>query len=55
MKYRFYIDEVGNPGLQASDDPNHRFGGKIAGILEESKYNRSPAGEIDGWGRKWLP
>lgn len=31
------------------------FGGKIAGILESGKYHRSPSGQIDGWGRKWLP
>ncbi len=31
------------------------FGGRIATILEEKKYYRSPAGRIDGWGRKWLP
>lgn len=31
------------------------FGGKIAGILESSKYYRSPKGKIEGWGRKWLP
>lgn len=31
------------------------FGGQIAAILEASKYSRSPAGEIEGWGRKWLP
>jgi hypothetical protein len=31
------------------------FGGRIAGILEASKYNRSPRGTIDGWGCKWLP
>lgn len=31
------------------------FGGRIARILEESKYNRSPRGEIEGWGRKRLP
>ena len=31
------------------------FGGRIAAILERSKYNRSPNGEVDGWGRKWLP
>ena len=34
--------------------PNN-FGGRIASILEESKYYRSPRGTIDGWGRKWLP
>ena len=31
------------------------FGGQIAQILEESKYCRSPRGQIYGWGRKWLP
>jgi len=31
------------------------YGGKIALILEKKKYYRSPAGKIDGWGRKWLP
>jgi len=25
MKYRIYIDEVGNPDLESCDDPNHRF------------------------------
>lgn len=31
------------------------FGGNISQILESSKYDRSPSGLIDGWGRKWLP
>lgn len=31
------------------------FGGKIAEILENSKYLRGPDGQIDNWGRKWLP
>lgn len=31
------------------------FGGQIARILERSKYDRGPRGQIDGWGRKWLP
>ena len=25
MKYRMYIDEVGNSDLGASDNPNHRY------------------------------
>ena len=25
MKYRIYIDEVGNPDVGSSDNPNHRF------------------------------
>lgn len=31
------------------------FGGQIAEVLEREKYDRSPQGRIDGWGRKWLP
>ena len=31
------------------------FGGKIAAILENDKYDRDLQGRIDGWGRKWLP
>lgn len=31
------------------------FGGKIAQILENGKYDRDPNGVIDRWGRKWLP
>lgn len=25
MKFRLYVDEVGNPDLESSDNPNHRF------------------------------
>lgn len=31
------------------------FGGKIEEILESSKYIRGYSGQIDGYGRKWLP
>ncbi len=31
------------------------FGGQIAAILERDKYDRDPDGQIEGWGRKWLP
>jgi len=31
------------------------FGGLIARILEEKKYDRSPTGKVRGWGQKWLP
>lgn len=67
MKYRMYIDEVGNSDLIAH--PSFRafqarrsnqalpdnFGGQIAQILENEKLHRSPQGKIEGWGRKWLP
>lgn len=34
MKYRIYIDEVGNSDLETSDDPNHRFLSLTGVILE---------------------
>lgn len=34
MKYRIYIDEVGNPDLNSSDNPNHRFLSLTGVILE---------------------
>jgi len=34
MKYRIYIDEVGNPDLERSDNPNHRFLSPTGVILE---------------------
>lgn len=36
-------------------NPPTTFGGQIARILEEQKYDRSPQGLIDRWGCKWLP
>jgi Protein of unknown function (DUF3800) len=34
MKYRLYIDEVGNPGLSASENPKHRYLSLTGVILE---------------------
>ena len=34
MKFRLYIDEVGNPDLESSDNPNHRFLSLTGVILE---------------------
>ena len=34
MTYRIYIDEVGNPDLESSDDPNHRFF-SLTGVIVE--------------------
>lgn len=31
------------------------FGGQIARLLLDQKYRRSPRGEVEGWGIKWLP
>ncbi len=40
MKYRFYVDEVGNPDLKASTNPNHRYL-SLTGIIMELDYVRS--------------
>lgn len=54
-------DLIAYPSYRATVARHHKevlatnFGGRIATILEESKYHRSPQGKIDGWGRKWLP
>ncbi len=37
MKYRIYVDEVGNPDLESSDDPNHRFL-SLSGVILEVGY-----------------
>jgi hypothetical protein len=34
MKYRMYVDEVGNADLDSSDDPNHRFL-SLTGVIAE--------------------
>ena len=40
MKYRLYIDEVGNSDLNASHDPNHRYL-SLTGVILELDYVRS--------------
>jgi hypothetical protein len=40
MKYRIYVDEVGNPDLESSDNPNHRFL-SLTGIILELDYVKS--------------
>src|SRR4030042_365174 len=37
MKFRIYIDEVGNPDLASSDNPNHRFL-SLTGVILELEY-----------------
>ena len=39
-KYRVYIDEVGNPDLESSDNPNHRFLSLTGVILELGHVER---------------
>jgi len=37
MKYRIYVDEVGNSDLNASDNPNHRFL-SLTGVIADLTY-----------------
>jgi hypothetical protein len=37
LKYRLYIDEVGNPGLTTSEDPRHRYL-SLTGVMMELGY-----------------
>ena len=54
-------DLLAHPSYKASLARKNRealpdtFGGQIAQILLDSKYDRSKSGRIDGWGIKWLP
>jgi Protein of unknown function (DUF3800) len=54
-------DLLAHPSFKAmlcriQDQPlPENFGAKVAQILLDSKYHRSPRGKIDGWGCKWLP
>jgi hypothetical protein len=54
-------DLIAHPSFRATLARRERqalannLGGEIAAILERSKYDRSPQGKLDGWGRKWLP
>lgn len=54
-------DLIAHPSFQAAKAAHDsqplpsNFGAQIAAILQESKYHRSPDGEIEGYGRKWVP
>ena len=37
VKYRLYIDEVGNSGLESSRDPNNRYL-SLTGVIVELEY-----------------
>ena len=47
MKYRIYIDEVGNPDLDSSDNPNHRFLSLTGVILELGFVERTLYPEME--------
>jgi hypothetical protein len=47
MKYRIYIDEVGNPDLESSDNPNHRFLSLTGVIIELSHVDAAIHPEME--------
>ena len=54
-------DLLAHPSLKAArarlagESLAANFGGEIAQILLDAKYDRSASGIVDGWGIKWLP
>jgi len=54
-------DLLAHPSFKAVQARRNReslpdnFGGQISQILESKKLHRNPKGQIEGWGRKWLP
>lgn len=54
-------DLIAHPSYKATISGNQggermgEFGARIVALLEAGKYDRSPRGGIDGWGRKLLP
>jgi hypothetical protein len=54
MKYRIYIDEVGNPDLESSDNPNHQFLSLTGVILELGYVTTVVHPEMEGIKHKYF-
>lgn len=55
MKFRIYIDEVGNPDLESSDDPNHRFLSLTGVILDLEDLERVVHPQMEELKAKYFP
>lgn len=54
VKYRLYVDEVGNPDLKSSRDPNHRYL-SLTGVIFELQYVQDFFGpKLEGLKRKYF-
>ena len=54
MKYRLYIDEVGDPGLKAAKDPRYRYL-SLTGIIMELDYvNKNVFHELESLKKKYF-
>lgn len=54
MKYRMYVDEVGNADLNSSDDPNHRFLSLTGVIVELDQIEKVIHPEMEAIKRKYF-
>lgn len=55
MKFRIYIDEVGNPDLESSDDPNHRFLSLTGVILDLEHVESVVHPQMEALKAKYFP
>jgi len=54
LKYRLYIDEVGNPGLESSKDPRHRYLSLTGIVMELGYVDEVVSPELEGLKRKYF-
>ena len=54
MKYRIYVDEVGNPDLASSENPNHRFLSLTGVILELGYVETAMHPQMEALKRKYF-
>jgi hypothetical protein len=54
MKYRLYIDEVGDPGLEAVKDPRYRYLSLTGVIMELDYVNKNVFHELESLKKKYF-
>lgn len=54
MKYRMYVDEVGNPDLGSSNNPNHRYLNLTAVIIELSYVKQAVFPRVESLKEKYF-
>ena len=54
VKYRLYVDEVGNPGLQSAEDPRHRYLSLTGIILELDYVDKIVFSSLEGLKKKYF-
>jgi len=54
VKFRLYIDEVGDPGLQSAKDPRYRYLSLTGVIMELDYVNETVFPELEGLKKKYF-